>query len=55
MNISNFVDAKRKNKHLWRLSIPQGLEKGPQVIKVKAIDPRYGLNHVEYRVMWTPQ
>jgi len=55
MNISNFVDAKRKSKHLWRLPIPQGLEKGPQVIKVKAIDPRYGLNHVEYRIMWTPQ
>ncbi|MEK6492721.1 calcineurin-like phosphoesterase family protein [Myroides odoratimimus] len=55
MNISNAVDAKRASKHLWRLCIPSGLAEEPQVIKVKAIDPRYGLNHVENRVLWTPK
>lgn len=52
MKISNFVDAKRKSKHLWRSSIPEILGDGPQVIRVKANDTKYGLNHIEYRIMW---
>ncbi|MEK6507442.1 calcineurin-like phosphoesterase C-terminal domain-containing protein [Myroides sp. C4067] len=55
MKTSPLVDAKRKSKHLWRMPIPKGLKEGPQLIKVKAIDPRYGLNHVENRVLWTPK
>lgn len=54
MNTSSAVDAKRVSKHLWRMPIPEGLQEGPQLIKVKAIDTRYGLNHVENRVLWTP-